>query len=56
METKEQMTKEYAERIAQFEDRKRYCEEDFKAGWDAALKKSVDKHKEKSSLNKDALE
>lgn len=38
METKEQMAKEYAESIAQFEDRKRYCEEDFKAGWDAALK------------------
>ena len=38
MGTKEQMAKEYAESIAQFEDRKRYCEEDFKAGWDAALK------------------
>lgn len=38
METKEQKAKEYAESIAQFEDRKRYCEEDFKAGWDAALK------------------
>lgn len=35
---KEQKAKEYADSIPQFDDRKRYCYEDFIAGWDEALK------------------
>lgn len=35
---KEQKAKEYADSIPQFDDRRRYCYEDFIAGWDEALK------------------
>lgn len=35
---KEQKAKRYAESIPQFDDRKKYCIEDFCAGWDEALK------------------
>lgn len=38
MDIKEQKAKEYAESIPQFDDRKKYCIEDFCAGWDEALK------------------
>lgn len=34
---KEQKAKEYADSIPQFDDRKRYCYEDFIVVWDAAL-------------------
>lgn len=37
MDTKEQKAKEYADSIPQFDDRKRYCYEDFIAGWEAAM-------------------
>lgn len=35
---KEQKAKRYADSIPQFDDRKKYCIEDFCAGWDEALK------------------
>lgn len=35
---KEQKAKRYAESIPQFDERKKYCYEDFIAGWDEALK------------------
>lgn len=38
MNTKEQRAAEYADSIPQFDERKKYCIEDFCAGWDAALK------------------
>ena len=34
---KEQKAKRYAESIPQFDERKRYCIEDFYAGWEAAM-------------------
>lgn len=34
---KEQKAKQYADSIPQFNDRKKYCIEDFCAGWDEAL-------------------
>lgn len=38
MSKKEELAKKYADSIAQFEERKTYCREDFIAGWDAAIK------------------
>lgn len=38
MSKKEVLAKKYADSIAQFEERKTYCREDFIAGWDAAIK------------------
>ena len=38
MDIKEQKAKKYADSIPQFSDRKKYCIEDFCAGWDEALK------------------
>lgn len=35
---KERKAVKYAYAIAQFEDRRRFCIEDFEAGWDEALK------------------
>lgn len=37
MDIKEQKAKRYAESIPQFDERKRYCIEDFCAGWEAAI-------------------
>lgn len=37
MDIKRQRAAEYAESIPQFDDRKRYCIEDFSAGWEAAI-------------------
>lgn len=37
MSKKEELSKKYADGIAQFEERKTYCREDFIAGWDAAV-------------------
>lgn len=38
MSKKEVLAKKYADSIAQFEEKKTYCREDFIAGWDAAIK------------------
>lgn len=38
MDIKKQRAKRYADSIPQFDDRKKYCIEDFCAGWDEALK------------------
>lgn len=38
MDIKEQKAKRYVESIPQFDERKKYCYEDFIAGWEAALK------------------
>lgn len=38
MNIKKYKAKRYAESIPQFDDRKKYCIEDFCAGWDEALK------------------
>lgn len=48
MDIKEQKAKEYAESIPQFDDRKKYCIEDFCAGWDEALKSQWIKVEEKT--------
>lgn len=37
MNIKEQKAKRYVESIPQFDDRKKYCYEDFIAGWEAAI-------------------
>lgn len=37
MDIKEQRAKRYAESIPQFDERKKYCIEDFCAGWEAAM-------------------
>lgn len=37
MNIKEQKAKQYAFRIPQFDERKKYCYEDFIAGWEAAI-------------------
>lgn len=35
--SKKEKSKEYAESIPQFDDRKRFCIEDFCSGWHAAM-------------------
>lgn len=38
MDLKRQKAEEYASNLPQVEIRKKYCTEDFEAGWDSALK------------------
>lgn len=48
MNTKELKAAEYADSIPQFDDRKKYCIEDFCAGWDESLKSQWIKVEEKT--------